>query len=155
MNNTVNTHEVNVPEVSERAIRILKILWYALAICVCTILTITFFRFLKVMELEQHALSEGIFVYYVDSEVFFFHPVVCKEKGAAGLYRRTNDKEEIFVDKEYRFDPVVIAHELGHRYAIMYYNDFSEPAAWDIAYKLLDEGLACLKIFDEMEVYSK
>ncbi len=88
--------------------------------------------------MEKIAQSEGVPVQYVSSEEM---KRMQSEYGlnykVAGLYVYEGSEERIFIDENYRNRYFVLAHELGHHFAVQFEHDKSQERADEIARELI------------------
>ena len=99
----------------------------------------------KVDEMENIAKAEGVPVHYVDANTITAHPGI-SVKHVLGLY--DPKRNFIMIDERQKLDAYILAHELGHYFAIKHWNDCSEETADDIAVNLLKHGKKYLEVFD-------
>lgn len=120
---------------------VLRVVMRVLIVTLLAVLLLIVLCFVKSAELKMLAGEEGIPIMYCSMDVIKTHPVVNKEKGALGMYIRKGNNELIVINTDYIYDPIILAHALGHKYAIQYEGDRSEEAAWRIAVMLLLCGI--------------
>lgn len=84
--------------------------------------------FVSVATLENLAKNEGVKVYYVSTDMMIDAEEKYNFDGTpAGLYY--SNTKTIYIDSNGYFDCAILAHELGHHYAVEQWNDHSEPIA--------------------------
>ncbi len=109
----------------------LSVMWFILSVAVAALFTGLMLSYAKVTELEGIAASEGIPVYYVSADAIESYVGQC----ANGFY--DIDFNFIAVDGAQKLNARILAHELGHYFAIKYYGDKSEEVAERIGCELL------------------
>ena len=112
----------------------IAVLWLVLGLVVAALFTGIAFAYAKVGELEDMAASESVPVRYVTAGAIEEYTGKC----ANGFYDIAGNF--IAVDIVQKLNARILAHELGHYYAIMIFDDPSEAAAEKIACGLLLYG---------------
>ena len=112
----------------------IAIIWIAGALAALVMLISVSMALAEVSALESIAASEGVPVYYVGADAITEYTGKC----ANGFY--DIDNNFIAVDSAMKLDAKILAHELGHYYAIRLYGDKSEDAADRIGAWLLRKG---------------
>ena len=131
----------------QRKLKKLSIVWLITAVIAVFGLAYAFCVAHKVDELESIAKNENVPVHYVNAETIMNHPALqSMQCNAIGLY--DVKRKSIMVDERHRLNPRVLAHELGHYFAIKFWNDNSEEAAEEICWNLIRQGKRYLEVFD-------
>lgn len=103
---------------------VLAVLVVSLAFC----LGMIYNSFNSIAQLEKLASDDGVKVHYVDTDTMRDAQEKYNFNGTPlGLYY--SDSQTIYVDANGYFDYAILAHELGHHFAIKQWNDHSEPIA--------------------------
>ncbi len=115
---------------------------YVIAFLLTLALAICFFMFVScpigTADILKLAEKEGVPVYVVSNEDL---EPIAKQHGhetAFGVYFEAS--KEIYIDQDAIDLLYILAHEMGHHYAISYEGDHSEERADEIAYELIFTG---------------
>ena len=118
----------------QRKLKCVVILWLIFGSVAVALLIGLAFTHAKISELESIAASEGVPMYYVSAGAIEQYVGEC----ANGFY--DIEGNFIAVDCAQKLDARILAHELGHYYAIKYFGDKSEEVAEQIGRGLLRFG---------------
>ncbi len=123
----------------QRKLKRLAVLWLALGLVAAVLLTGIAFTYAEIYGLEEIAAAEGIQIHYVSADAIEAYT----GRRANGFYDLCDNF--IAVDAAQKLNTRILAHELGHYYAIVLFSNKSEDAADKIGSGLLLHGAGFVK----------